>query len=452
MEERQFHLDEINLHSLRRDLLRNWWIPLALAVSFWMAASVYSQVSYSPSYRSEATFVVSAKGSTSAYSSLSLTTNMAQVFSQVFESNMLRSAVEEKLDMPDQDWYISAQTISQTNLMVVSVVSSSPKQSFLALSAVIECYPELAQQVFGNAILEVINDPKVPTYPFNAVSTDKLEKTALLAGFVVGVAILVLMSVLRNTVQTTAAARRRIDGRYLRSIRHEEKNKTARAKRNHKNVAPLISNPFVSAGFREDYQGLSSKLEYHMRKRDQKVIMISSASENEGKSTVAANLALSLASRNKKVALIDCDFRKPALHKIFSIKCAHDHTLSYYLGHSESEVDVLQYQERLGICLAVNGSGGKYAQRLIGSAKMRTFVDRLRREMDYVILDTPPMLAAADAEAVGSYADVAVLVIREDWTLCKSINDCLDSFRRTVPDTAGYVINNCYENIPLFGK
>lgn len=452
MEEHQFHLDEVNLRSLLRDLLRDWWIPLMLALSLWMAVSAYGKVSYSPTYRSEATFVVSAKGSSSAYSSLSLTTNMAQVFSAVFESDILRNAVEQKLEDKNSDWYITAQTTAQTNLMVVSVVSSSPKQAFLALTAVIESYPELAQQMYSNAVLKVLNDPKVPTYPINAFNTDKMEKMALLGGFAAGVALIVLMSVLRDTVKTSAAAKRRLDGRYLRSVRHEEKNKTKSAKRKKKNIAPLISNPFVSAGFREDYQSLSSKLEYHMRKRDQKVILISSASENEGKSTVAANLALSLATRGKKVALIDCDFRKPALHKIFGVKCDSQHTLSHHLGHSEHQEDVLLYQERFGIYVAVNGAGGKYAQRLIGSQKMGDFIKRLRGEMDYVILDTPPMLAAADAEAVGAYADLAVLVVREDWTLSKSINDCLDSLRRTVPDMTGYVLNNCYEHAKFLSK
>lgn len=452
MDEHQFHLDEVNIRSLLRDLLRDWWIPLMLALSLWMAASAYGKVSYSPTYRSEATFVVSAKGSTSAYSSLSLTTNMAQVFSGVFESNILRKAVDQELGEDAQDWYITAQTVPQTNMMVVSVVSSSPKQSFMALTSVIELYPELAQQTFGNAVLDVISDPKVPTYPTNASNTDRLEKMALLGGFAAGVAVIMLMSVLRDTVKTTAAAKRRLDGRYLRSVRHEEKNKTNSAKRKKKNIAPLISNPFVSTGFREDYQSLSSKLEYHMRKRGQKVILISSASENEGKSTVAANLALSLATRGKKVALVDCDFRKPALHKIFGVRCDPQNTLSHHLGHSEHQDDVLLYQERFGIYIAVNGAGGKYAQRLIGSQKMGDFISRVRSEMDYVILDTPPMLAAADAEAVAAYADVAVLVVREDWTLSKNINDCLDSFRRTVPDTAGYVLNNCYENIKLLSR
>lgn len=439
-----FRLEEINLRSLIRDLLRNFWIPILLAMSFWFAVSSYGRLSYAPTYRSTATFVVSAKGSSSAYNSLTLTTNMAKVFSEVFESNMLRSQVEQQLDMENQDWYISTSTISQTNLLVVSVISSSPEQSFLALSAVVETYPELAQQVFGNAVLDVITDPKVPTAPSNSMNIDSMKKTAAVAGFLLGVAVIAAFSVFRDTVQTPAAAKRKLDGRYLRSIRHEEKNKTVRSKRKRKNVAPLVCHPFVSNGFREDYQSLCSKLEYHMHKRKQKVILVSSAGENEGKSTVAANLALCLAQKGNRVVLADCDFRKPALHKIFSVTADEGHDFGHSLSRQDTDDDVLQYLSRHDIYLAVNATRHKYPQRLITSRKMEAFVKKQRREMDYVILDTPPMLVAADAEALATLCDVAVLVVREDWILTKSANDCLDSLRRTAPDVAGFVLNNCH--------
>lgn len=449
MQDQWIKLDEINLHSLLRDLLRDWWIPIALAISIWLAAGTYGMLSYEPTYTSEATFVVSAKGSSSAYSSLSLTTNMAKVFSEVFESSILREKVDEKLDMEDTDWYISTRTISQTNLLVVSVISSSPEQSFLALNAVIETYPEMAQMMFGNAILEVITDPKVPTSASNSLNVDQMKTNGAIAGFVVGIAAILALSILRDTVKTSSAARRKLDGRLISSVRHEEKNKTLRAKRKKKNIAPLINNPFVSTGFQEDYHSLCSKLEYHMRKRNQKVVLVSSAGENEGKSTVSSNLALSLAARGKKVALVDCDFRKPALHKIFTLTPDEDHDLGRYLARDEEYENTLRYYNRHDLFIAANSAGHKYPQRLITSRRMEGFIRRLRREMDYVILDTPPMLVAADTEALAVYADVGILVVREDWAMVRSINDCLDNLNRVLPDTAGFVLNNCKEGQKL---
>lgn len=450
MSEWKIRLNEINLHSLLKDLLRNFWIPFALAVSLWCIVSVYGKLTYAPTYTSEATFVISAKGSASAYSSLSLTTNMAGVFSEVFEGNMLREKVEQKLDFEKQDWYIVTHTVTQTNLMLVRVISSSPEQSFLALNAVIDTYPELAQDMFANAVLDVIRDPRVPLAPSNSMSTASVQKPAALAGFALGIVAILGLSAFRDTVQTTHAAKRKLDSRFLGAVRHEEKNKTMRAKRKKKNIAPLISHPFVSAGFREDYQNLCSKLEYHMRKRGQKIILVSSAGENEGKSTVAANLALSLAVRSKRVALIDCDFRKPALHKIFSVEADEEHDFGRYLARTDSKAEILYNLEKHGIFLAVNATRHKYAQRLITSRRMSGFISRLRREMDYVILDTPPMMVAADTEALAAHADVALLVVREDWMYARNVNDCLDSLRHATKDLSGYVLNNCREKQKLF--
>lgn len=444
MNDRLFRLDEINLRSLLQDLLRNFWVPILLGAALYLAVSAQGKMNYSPVYSSTATFAVSAKGNSSAYSSLSLTSNMAQVFSEVFQSQLMRERASEKLDIKQQDWRIQTNTVPNTNLMIVTVVSSSPEQSFLALRAVLDTYPDISELMFGNAVLQVIRDPKVPMAPSNSISNGADKQKAALLGAALGVAAIVALSALRDTVQTSTAAKRKIDGRLLRTVRHEEKNKTLRAKRSKKNIAPLITNPFVSPGFREDYQSLCSKVEYHMRKRGQKVVLVTSAGENEGKSTVAVNLALSLSQREKKVALIDCDFRKPAIHKILTLQPEKKKDFGHFISHDDTMDEVLKPHPKHKLHVAVNAARHKYPQRLISSKKMGEFLRQLRQDFDYIILDTPPMMVAADAEALVAHADTAVLVVREDWILARSVNDCMDTLRRSAPDLTGYVLNNCY--------
>ena len=73
---------------------------------------------------------------------------------------------------------------------------------------------------------------------------------------------------------------------------------------------------------------------------------------------------------------------------------------------------------------------------------MADLIDQLREKADYIILDTPPMLAAADAEVLTKLADVAVMVVRMDYMKTAAINDCLDNLRQSVPDLMGVVLNN----------
>ncbi len=444
MDEKMIRFDEINPLRLALDVLRNIWVAVLMALAVWMGVSAYGKLNYTPQYTSSTTLVVSAKGSAGAYSSLNLTTNMAQVFSEVFESTILREKVEQKLGEPLRG-YIATRTVPNTNLVVVSVVSSNPEQAFRALNHVIDTYPEFAETMFANAVLNVIKDPEVPRSPSNSGSVESMKKLGAVAAFCLTVALIVALSVLRSTAQTPAAARRRLDGRLLRPIRHEIKNKTFRAARKKKNVAPLVTSAFTSTGFREDNQSLCSKLEYHMRKRGQKVILVSSAGENEGKSTVAANLALGLAARDKRVVLLDCDFRKPAVHKIFEVQVAEGKDFGKYLTQEDGEGDFLIRLKKHPLTVGVNAAGCKYPQRLITSPKLAQCLQALREEYDYVILDSPPMLVAADTEALAGVADAAILVAREDYVRVRDINDCLDALRRSSPDFVGYVLNNCLD-------
>ena len=123
-------------------------------------------------------------------------------------------------------------------------------------------------------------------------------------------ALLVLLSVLRFTVKTRQGAARNLDGRLL-GIPYEKKQFTWKEILQKKKKSLLISTPLVSMVFSESVRKLATRLKHHMSRRQQKVILVTSVSENEGKSSVAANLALALAEKGKG-GLIDGDLKKPA--------------------------------------------------------------------------------------------------------------------------------------------
>ena len=97
-EMKEFNLDEISLFSILRDVVKNIWVILLAAVTAWFAVTGVEGLIYVPEYTATATLAVSARGSSSnAYSSLTLTNQMAGVFSEVFDSNVLRERIAEDL-------------------------------------------------------------------------------------------------------------------------------------------------------------------------------------------------------------------------------------------------------------------------------------------------------------------------------------------------------------------
>lgn len=442
MEEKTIHLDELNLPTVVITVLKNLWVVVLLCASVLLCYNGYSKLTYQPVYTSSATLMVSAKDGTSAYNSLTTTQSMASVFVEVFQSNVLREKVSQQ--MPEQKFSgsIGTVTIPETNLLVVSVTSPEPAMSFQALNLVLENYDSISDYLFANAQLEVIKDPIVPTVASNPQNVEQYYPLLIVITVILGVGAVVVLHILRKTVQTPAAARRNIDARVLRTIRHEQKNKTLRSKLLRKNVAPLIDSPLISKQFIEDNLSLCSSVEYHMRKHGQKVIMVTSVGENEGKSTVAANLALSLAEKNKKVLLLDCDFRKPSLHKIFEHPVPKGKTFStYLLQEHEDASSYLTELPKHRITVGISRPEHKNITELLHNGKLQRFLQQARQEADYIVLDSPPVLAAADAETIGRLADTAMMVVCADFMPIHVINDWLDHLRKSVPEICGMVLN-----------
>lgn len=448
VEERKFRFDEFYPHGLVSTLIKNLWVVVLICVSALMCYSSAYKLSYTPQYTSSATFMVSAKDSSSAYNSLTTTQSMASVFVEVFQSNVLREKIQAQ--MPDQqfDGAISTTTIPQTNLLVVTITSPKPDTAFRALNLLVENYSSISDYLFANAQLEVIKDPVVPTWPSNPMNVKGKTIPVLLLAGLLSIGLIIVLYLTRDTVKTPSGARRKIDARLLRTINHEVKNKTLKAQLRRKNIAPLLTNPLIRKRFIEDNLSLCSALEYHAKKHGQKVIMITSVGENEGKSTIAANLALALSEKDRKVVLLDCDFRKPSLHKIFEMPVQKEKTLSAYLLQEElGPASYLTQLKKRGIILGFSHNSNRNISRLLNNGKLPALLKYLKERADYVIVDTPPMLAAADAEIIAAMVDTAVLVVRSDFMPTGAINDGLDRLRKSAPDVSGFVLNNYYTTV-----
>lgn len=443
MEEKWIRFDEINFPGLISLLLRNLWVVAVLCVSAILCFNSVSRLTYTPKYTSSATFMVSAKDSTSAYNSLTTTQSMASIFVEVFQSNVLREKIQAQMPEQEFDGAINIVTIPETNLLIVTVTSDAPDTSFRALNLLVENYSSISNYMFANAQLEVIKDPVIPVAPSNPLDLRSKYMLIVVITSLLSVAGMVAIYILHDTVKTPKAARRKVDARLLRTINHEEKNKTLRAKLRRRNSAPLITNSLIKKDFIEDNLSLCSALEYQARKRGQKVIMVTSVGENEGKSTIAANIALALAEKNRRVVLLDCDFRKPAQHKIFDMPVEKEKTLtSYLLQEGKDYSPYLAESKKHGILLGVSQSSGRTVTKLLNNGKLAQLLQDLRTKADYVILDTPPMLAAADAETIAAMTDTAILVVRADYMPTYSVNEGLDRLRKSAPDVCGVVLNN----------
>lgn len=145
---------------------------------------------------------------------------------------------------------------------------------------------------------------------------------------------------------------------------------------------------------------------------------ITSAQEAEGKTTMACNLALLYAEKGLKVALLDLDLRQPSIHKLFHLENKIG-IVEYVKGDVTSLSDIAHTAK--GVDIITAGSHTPFPSKVLGSPKMAELINQLKKEYDYVILDTPPVLVVSDAYLVGQDVDGFLVVCSQHVSKKKDV-------------------------------
>lgn len=193
----------------------------------------------------------------------------------------------------------------------------------------------------------------------------------------------------------------------------------------------------------EAYRALRTNLSYVTPARPPRVIVLTSALSGDGKTTSAANLAVTLAQQNKRVLLIDAETRRGNLHTLFGIEA------------QPGFFDLLYGQATPGECIrrvALEGTGhldvlpsggapNANAADLLVSGRLAPFFERLRQQYDYVLIDTPPLNLFTDAALIGAHADATLLVARADRTQRQALRFAVLQLKHVQANLAGAILN-----------
>ena len=204
----------------------------------------------------------------------------------------------------------------------------------------------------------------------------------------------------------------------------------------------IITNQFLSFRYVEANKLMASHVRNRMDKQNAKVLMVSGVTENEGKSTVAANLALALAQEKKRVLLMDCDFRKPAQYKVFELEPGSFSNFADVLTGAISAEKVLTQVPGTWLYGIFNVTENR---NLLNSGRneiLNKILESVREFFDYIIIDTAPVGLVADTEEIASLVDASLLVVRHDYTWARDINDVVDLLDRVSGKVIGCVLSD----------
>ena len=202
----------------------------------------------------------------------------------------------------------------------------------------------------------------------------------------------------------------------------------------------LVTHLKPKSPYSEAYRSLRTQIQYARSEKPVQTILVSSPGPGEGKSTSVTNLAITMAQMGSKTILVDSDLRRPVLHSLFDLK--RDVGLSNYLvGRAEIE-EVIRPTSVDNLYLISCGILPPNPSELLGSKRMQELIQQLKNEYDYVLFDSPPLIAVTDAVVMAPWVDGVVLVLRSGKTDRDAAVRAFELLRNVKANVLGTLLND----------
>lgn len=417
------------LEQLWRQLRTFWVLPLALIVACSGLMTLRAWKSYRPLYVSSAMFLVTSGYSTDNilaydyYYNNEAAQKLADAFPYIIATDVMRERIMLELGTSYINGTITAKAVASTNLFSLSVQSTDPQDAYDILSAVIQCYPEVASYMVDYSQVVMKQYPTLPTSPINSLNLVRPACIGAFLGAVLSLVLLLVLARLRKTIHNQSDLSQTTNLPLFASL------PSVRLKRRRTHSAFLnILNPQIDSQFLEGIRHLRLKVVRSLSDVEGcKIILITSTLPGEGKTTISANLALALADTGARTLLIDGDLRKQDIHAVLPLQdMPQDSPVSTVAG---SQLHVLNQENML------------HHAELLNPRVARDWLGGFRGAYDYIVFDSSPCGLVSDVRFLCRYADCVIYSVRKDHAPRSQIRDCLDSLSMQNVKLAGIVFN-----------
>src|SRR5450631_3152268 len=291
----------------------------------------------------------------------------------------------------------------------------------------------------------IIDAARVPTSPSEPNIPRNLS-FALVLGVISGIGLAFLLENMDNTVRTPEQAQS-ISGLPSlgmiplgsKSANHRSNGKRL-ALTASKEVVETVTQVRPQSQMAESYRALRTSLLLSNLGAPPKVIMVTSARPQEGKTTTSINCAVVLAQKGARVLLIDADLRRPSIHKTLGM-APHSGLSNVLTGSATLEKAITQTSILPDLYVLTAGTPPPNPAELLASSYMRDVLAQLREQYDHIVIDTPPSLSVTDAVVLSPRADAVVLVIRAGQTTKQALRRSRDLLTQVNAKVVGVLLN-----------
>lgn len=428
----------MELQDYWRTVRRRWRLVLGSVLVVLAVAAVWTW-SVTPTYASTTRIFVSTSQTdeSTAYTGNLFATQRVASYADLVTSNQLaeRVATElgdtEPMDLREQ---VTASAVPETVLLEIEAVDADPERARDIAQAYAEQLQLLVEELETprgetTAVVKatLIDDAQVARSP---VAPQPLRNLALagVLGLLLGIGLAVARELLDTSVKGADDIAEITTAPVLGNIFQDNDAKRA--------PSEVL---FTATPWAEAFRVLRTNMQYVDVDHDQKVIVVTSSLPGEGKSTTAVNLAVTLTQAGQKVALVECDLRRPLIADRLELDPAIG-TTSVLIGKVSAD-DVMQPYADTTLDVMVCGQIPPNPSELLQSQAMEALLEDLRSRYDVVVLDAPPLLPVTDAALLATRADGAVVVVSHGRTTRDQLSTAIERLDSVGATTLGVVVN-----------
>ena len=444
----------INLDRIAVAMLKKFWLILMVGTVFGSMFLFYAKAVYTEMYVSSATLaftttsyvaIVDDNGDELAVKEQKKHYSDKDVerYQFLLKSDVMVGRVYDALDgqykKTDIEKSFSVSGTAIPGIFVVRVTNNDREFCRNAIKEVIETFPEYLQSFDTSLGIDVIKKPQEPV-----VSNEDNAASRAFYGFVTGAALVIVIVFIteasRDTIRQTEDIKNKTSLRILGAVPAVEKKKRAFSKKKPGESLLMTEDNKLAFAFVESFKSIRTKIENIAAEKGYKLFVVTSPFENEGKTTVAINIACALAQKGKSVLLVDCDLRNPSVLNMAGIKDDGKVGLLPIIKNSASYTDSIKFVKPLGIFVLSSGGTSPRSTEVLDADKVRDVLKKAAEEFDYILIDTPPVHVVADCLVIAPLADALIFTVRRDYARVSDINETLEELAATDVDVLGCVM------------
>ncbi|NOY76786.1 MAG: polysaccharide biosynthesis tyrosine autokinase [Calditrichaeota bacterium] len=293
-----------------------------------------------------------------------------------------------------------------------------------------------------------ILDPAIP--PQYPVNRDKKKKAAM-GGFLalfLSLGTAITLEFMDKTIKTPEDVKKYLKLSVIGTIpnvKFDEEIELNDADKIKKIDSQLVTYDYSPTPVGEAYRALRTKIMFSKNTGRIKTLVVTSFAPGDGKSFTCSNLAITLAQHKTNVLLVDADLRRGVQHNTFSV--AKEPGLTNYLMGVATFNEVTQETHVPNLYMVSCGSMVPNPSELLGSMRLKRFIDEAKRRFDFIMFDTPPLNAATDSVVLGTQVDGLLIIARAEVTNRNVAKQKLDLFENVPVNIIGAVLNGSEQDL-----